>query len=116
MRTSTGGEIPNILGIIVGAPPAVLCNMAVTDPETEVRAALDFPPDAPTERLEVSDLGPPGPLKETLETLAELDDDTVLIQLNDRVPQHLYPRLTDRGYEFGTVERDDATITAIWKP
>lgn len=104
-----------MFGTIVGTLASFLHTMAVTDPESEVRAELDLPDGAPTEQLEVRDLGPPGPLKETLETLSELDEDTVLIQLNDRAPQHLYPKLTDRGYEFGTIERDDATITAIWK-
>ncbi len=104
-----------MFGEIAGTLPAQVNNMAVTDPEAEVRAELDLPSGALTEQLEVRGLGPPGPLRETLETLSEPDEDTVLIQLNERAPQHLYPKLTDRGYEFGTVERDDVTITAIWK-
>lgn len=87
--------------------------MAVTDPEVQVHVELDLPVGTPTEQLEVRGGGPPGLLNETLEKLSELDEDTLLIQLNDRVLQHLYPVLTDPGYEFGTVERDDATRTAI---
>jgi len=72
--------------------------------------------DAPTERLDVRELGPPEPLRQTLETLTELDDETVLVQENDRAPQHLYPKLDDRGYDYETVETDDATVTVIWTP
>lgn len=38
-------------------------------------------------------------------------DNGVLVQYNDRVPQFLYPKLDDRGYEY---ETDDAVVTAIW--
>ncbi|MBX0324638.1 DUF2249 domain-containing protein [Halomicroarcula sp. F13] len=81
-----------------------------------VVAQTDAPADAPTERLDVRELGPPKPLAETLERLPELDDDTVLVQYNDRAPQHLYPKLDDRGYDYETVDTDDATVTVIWKP
>lgn len=74
----------------------------------------DAPADRPREVLDVRELGPPKPLTETLETLADLDDGTVLVQANDRAPQHLYPKLTDRGYEFETVTDEDVTLTAIW--
>lgn len=81
-----------------------------------VREELGAPDDAQTERLDVRNLGPPKPLKNTLETLADLDNDTVLVQLNDRAPQHLYPKLDDRGYEYETAETDDGVVTAIWTP
>jgi len=67
----------------------------------------------PIERLDVRELGPPKPLAETLETLAEMDGG-VLVQINDRAPQHLYPKLEDRGYAYETVEMSDATVTTIW--
>lgn len=44
--------------------------------------------------------------------LGTLEDDTVLVQFNDRMPQHCYPRLTDRGYSFETIN-DDIVVTAI---
>jgi len=66
------------------------------------------------EVLDVRDLPPPEPLKRTLEALADLDDD-VLVQVNDRVPQHLFPRLDDRGFAYEAVERDDRVVTAIWR-
>jgi TusA-related sulfurtransferase len=74
------------------------------------------PTDRPRETLDARDLPPPQPLQETLERLADLDDSAVLVQLNDRAPQHLYPKLADRGYEYETVETDDATVTVIWRP
>ena len=88
--------------------------MPPVESEYLLGAELDVPADAPTEQLDVRTLGPPKPLKNTLETLAELDEDTVLVQLNDRAPQHLYPKLGDRGYEYETVETEDEVVTAIW--
>jgi uncharacterized protein (DUF2249 family) len=77
---------------------------------------LDAPADRPVERLDIREMGPPAPLKETLETLVELDGETLLLQVNDRAPQHLYPKLEDRGYEYATGEGDDGVLTAIWHP
>jgi len=74
------------------------------------------PTDRPRERLDVATLGPPTPLVRTLETLADLPDETVLVQVNDRVPQFLYPKLRDRGYAFETVEREEEVVTVIWRP
>jgi len=88
--------------------------MSHSDPKATVRERLDLPADEPIELLDVRNLGPPKPLSQTLETLPELDDDTVLVQINDRAPQHLYPKLTDRGYEYETVEHETAVYTAIW--
>jgi hypothetical protein len=90
--------------------------MALPSPERVARDRLDVPVDAPIEELDVADLGPPDPLVDTLETLESLPDDTVLVQRNDREPQHLYPKLADRGYEYETTSTDDAVITAIWQP
>jgi len=79
-----------------------------------VLARTDAPTDAPVETLDVRNLGPPEPLRQTLELLAELGDETVLIQSNDRAPQHLYPKLDDRGYSYETVTETDAVTTIIW--
>lgn len=73
------------------------------------------PEDRRYETLDARDLPPPLPLKNTLERLAELDDATVLVQYNDRVPKHLFPRLEERGFAHDTVTADDRTITAIWR-
>ncbi|WP_128904609.1 DUF2249 domain-containing protein [Halorubrum amylolyticum] len=83
-------------------------------PETTVLERTDAPTDRPVETLDVRTLGPPEPLQRTLELLADLPDDVVLVQHNDRAPQFLYPKLDDRGYAHATVETDDAVVTAIW--
>ncbi len=74
------------------------------------------PVDRPRHRLDVASLGPPEPLVRTLETLESLPDETVLVQVNDRVPRFLYPKLRDRGYAFETVEREEEVVTVIWRP
>lgn len=74
------------------------------------------PEEAPCEQIDAAELPPPEPLTKTLEKLAELDNETVLVQSNDRAPQHLYPKLEDRGYEYVTREEEDSTVTVIWKP
>jgi len=84
--------------------------------EKSVLGDLSAPNGRPTETLDVRSLGPPKPLKQTLERLTEVDDDVVFVQYNDRAPQHLYPKLDDRGYEYDTVETERATVTAIWTP
>ncbi|AJF27358.1 DUF2249 domain-containing protein [Haloarcula sp. KBTZ06] len=109
---------PNMFGERVGPFTTEREHMTSNHQPTEQIAALisetGAPGDAPTERLDVQSLGPPKPLKQTLERLADLDDDIVLVQFNDRAPQHLYPKLEDRGYEYESVETDDATVTVIW--
>lgn len=72
------------------------------------------PDDRPRERMDARDLPPPEPLTNTLERLAELDDGSLLVQVNDRAPRHLYPKLEDRGYRYETAELEDRTVTAIW--
>ena len=75
---------------------------------------------APTEgevvALDVRNLGPPKPLRETLERVEALGDGDVLVQYNDRTPQFLFPRLEERGFAYAAVETDatDAVVTAIW--
>ncbi|QZP39587.1 DUF2249 domain-containing protein [Halobaculum magnesiiphilum] len=81
----------------------------------DIIAETAAPNDRHRETLDARELPPPQPLQNTLERLAEIGDDTVLVQLNDRAPQHLYPKLTDRGYEFETVETDSRVVTAIWR-
>lgn len=92
-----------------------LSRYPMDDPHSLLRRT-DAPVERPIETLDVRDLGPPKPLTETLETLVDLPDETVLLQLNDRAPQFLYPKLKERGYHFETVAGNDETITAIWKP
>ncbi|MFC3476746.1 DUF2249 domain-containing protein [Halobacterium litoreum] len=88
--------------------------MAASTDVEDALAATDAPTDRPRERLDVRELGPPEPLVETLETLSELGD-AVLVQVNDRAPQHLYPKLRERGYEFESADCGDCVVTAIWR-
>ena len=73
------------------------------------------PSDRPRETIDARELPPPQPLRNTLEQLAELGDSAVLVQLNDRRPQHLYPKLDDRGYQHETFEDADVVVTVIWR-
>jgi len=82
----------------------------------ELLADTTVPLDRPRVTLDARRLPPPEPLRKTLERVAELDDETVLVQFNDRVPLHLFPQLDDRGFEHATVESADPVVTAIWRP
>lgn len=82
---------------------------------TDVVAETAAPREGPKETIDARELPPPQPLRRTLERLAELDPEAVLVQLNDRAPQHLYPKLSDRGYEYETVETDEFVGTVIWR-
>jgi hypothetical protein len=42
-----------------------------------------------------------------------MDPDTVLVQVNDRTPQHLFPLLEDRGYGYASAG-EEPVYTAIW--
>lgn len=89
--------------------------MSTTPDWTSHLTTTPVPLDRDRKLLDVRDLGPPTPLAKTLETLPELADSTVLVQVNDRAPQHLYPKLDDRGYEYATVEAEEAVVTGIWR-
>lgn len=78
-------------------------------------AETPAPTDRDCEVIDVREMGPPDPMVETLETLPELAGDVLLVQVNDRAPQHLYPKLDDRGYEYASVEAEDAVVTGIWE-
>ncbi|TKX60267.1 DUF2249 domain-containing protein [Halorubrum sp. SS7] len=84
--------------------------------ERAVAERTDAPTEGETIALDVRTLGPPKPLRETLERVETLGDGDVLVQYNDRSPQFLFPRLEDRGFAYAAVETDatEATVTAIW--
>jgi uncharacterized protein (DUF2249 family) len=84
--------------------------------ELAVAERTDAPTSGETVSLDVRNLGPPKPLRETLERVETLGDGDVLVQYNDRTPQFLFPRLEDRGFAYAAVETDatDAVVTAIW--
>lgn len=77
-------------------------------------ARTDAPIGHARETLDARELPPPQPLKNTLERLEALPDSTALVQLNDRRPQHLYPRLEERGYRYETFEDDGVSVTVVW--
>jgi len=104
---------PNVFGESSGRVGPVRSPMA--DATQSILAETGAPSDAPVETLDVAAAGPPAPLRQTLELLPDLDDDVVLVQYNDRAPQHLYPKLDDRGYAYETVEEANATVTVIWR-
>jgi uncharacterized protein (DUF2249 family) len=81
----------------------------------DVMADLDAPTDRPVETVDVRQSPPPEPLTRTLEALPSLSEETVLLQYNDRVPKHLFPKLEERGYDHDHAELDDRVVTAIWK-
>lgn len=84
-------------------------------PVTAWQKATAAPEGRPSELFDARDLPPPEPLSGTLERLAEYDDETVLVQLNDRSPKLLYPKLDDRGYEYDTKTVDEGVVTVVWK-
>jgi len=88
---------------------------ATADELAAVVSTTAAPTDRPLEVLDARTLPPPQPLQRTLETLAELDDSAVLVQVNDRAPQLLFPRLVERGYRYETVEHGAGVVTAIWR-
>jgi uncharacterized protein (DUF2249 family) len=79
-----------------------------------------FDDSVPTDRtpvvIDVATAPPPKPLTRTLSALADLAADEVLVQVNDREPTHLFPKLADRGAEYATAEDEDGVVTAIWFP
>lgn len=89
-------------------------------PESMDTTLSAFDDRVPTDRdptvIDVATDPPPKPLTRTLRVLADLGDDEMLVQVNDREPTHLYPRLDDRGAAYATVEQGESVLTAIWKP
>lgn len=95
-----------------GADPSEASAVDALDPR--LREELGLPDGRSAIGIDVRRAPPPKPLKRTLETLRSADDETVLLQRNDRAPVHLLDRLDDRGYRHATVGRGDEALTAIW--
>jgi hypothetical protein len=104
---------PNVFGATYSRRRGRRSGMDDDDLDAAV-GRTDAPQDRPREVLTVADAPPPEPLTATLETLADLDDDVVLVQVNDRVPRHLFPKLADRGYVHDSTEVGDRVVTAVW--
>lgn len=103
---------PNIFGGGIGWVEFIQVSMATAQEFISKTAA---PTDRPIDSLDAGELPPPKPLRNTLERLADLDDETVFVQFNDRAPQHLYLKLDDRGYQYETLETDQQVVTVIWR-
>jgi TusA-related sulfurtransferase len=72
--------------------------------------------DDTTSWLDVRGLEPPGPLVRTLAALDTLPHGHVLVQVNNRVPQMLFPMLAERGFACEVDEsRADAVSVRIWR-
>ncbi|MFB6153610.1 MAG: DUF2249 domain-containing protein [Halodesulfurarchaeum sp.] len=82
--------------------------------ETSLDLFEGVPAGRSTVELDVRELPPPEPLTETMERVASLGDNEVLLQVNDRLPQHLFPRLEENGFEHESRELDEGVVTAIW--
>lgn len=50
--------------------------------------------------LDVRGLEPPEPMVRTLAALERLEPDGVLVQINERIPRFLLPRLEERGFKY----------------
>ena len=66
--------------------------------------------------LDVRGLEPPEPLMRTLAALESLPADMVLVQVNSRVPQLLFPMLAERGFACEVDDsRADVVTVKIWR-
>jgi len=104
--------MPNVFGAGY-LTPALLRPDMDTEPYL---AAVDLPTDRAVDFLDARELPPPKPLEETVTRVSDLDGSTVFIQLNDRVPQFLFPKLDEQSVEYRTAEVDAGVVTAIWHP
>lgn len=66
--------------------------------------------------LDVRGLQPPEPLMQTLAVLETLPPGHVLVQINSRVPQFLFPLLVERGFAWEVDESEaDRVRVRIWR-
>ncbi|HEU4700680.1 MAG TPA: DUF2249 domain-containing protein [Gemmatimonadales bacterium] len=60
--------------------------------------------------LDVRGLEPPEPLVRTLAAVERLAPGATLVQLNHRVPQHLFPVLRERGFTYAVEQTPDGRV------
>jgi len=78
-------------------------------------APVATPTDDKTTWLDVRGLDPPEPLLRTLGALETLPPDHVLVQVNSRVPQLLFPMLVERGFACDVDDSQaDQVLVRIW--
>lgn len=62
--------------------------------------------------LDVRGLEPPEPMERTLAALEELADGATLVQINERIPRFLFPRLEERGFSY-EVRQDACDVVRV---
>ncbi len=63
--------------------------------------------------IDVRELAPPEPMIKVLESLSEVDEETVLVVHHHREPMMLYPKLEERGYTAMTNKIDENYYKAV---
>ncbi len=70
----------------------------------------DVPTDDEVVVLDVRGLEPPEPMIRTLEALEALPRGKTLVQINERVPQFLIPKLAERGFTYEVREQSPELV------
>lgn len=86
------------------APPTDADEPAVTGGTAETAAEDDIV------ILDVRGMEPPEPMVRTLAALEELPVGKTLLQINERVPQFLLPKLEGLGFSYRVQEQDDTVV------
>lgn len=107
-KAETGGAVartgpPDVAGTVTGATTS---SAAAADP-----AGAAEGPDLVV--LDVRGLEPPEPMVRTLEALERLPDGSALLQLVDRVPKFLLPKLTERGFAYRIVSEAPGQVRVL---
>jgi uncharacterized protein (DUF2249 family) len=70
-------------------------------------------PDETTVVLDVRGLEPPEPMVRTLAALRALPEGGTLVQVNERVPQFLLPKLEEAGFDYEIHEQDEGLVRVL---
>ena len=60
--------------------------------------------------LDVRGMEPPEPMVHTLAALESLPQGKTLLQINERIPQFLLPKLDEMGFAYEVREQNDALV------
>ena len=77
-------------------------------------AAAEVDDDAGVVVLDVRGLDPPEPMMRTLAALENLPVDGTLVQVNERIPQFLIPRLAELGFEHSIREDEGGGVVRVF--
>ena len=100
------------------APAPLAADVKDASPVTSpaLTGAVPDPAERAEVWLDVRGLEPPEPMVRTLEALELLAPDSVLVQVNVRVPQLLLPILRERGFHFAIDETQFQQVQVrIWR-